>query len=375
MKTTAIMTSGSVCRTRVSGNEITKYIEVEEEGIENGSTKLYYEALHMQERNDSLPDLYPKILKISKDDKFVKVTSEYTFSGYTLSDVLQNEKYNIEYFKRSINIIFNNLFDRLYSHRKDNIKVNETYIFDCYLGRMKTRVYKTIEILEKTGFSDKLKYLLENTCYINGVKYAKIIDYIDYLENDGNLIEKLSILHNTESHHDLILGNVLVKLGKDYVEDFRLIDPRGEKETGENNRNCMYDVGKMLFAIDTYEIIRIFNGKKKRKLYKYDCKTKEKYIFELDITDDLVVKYIKAKEYFWEMLKDNNFYKSVVDEEYLELKFKFSEATMHISDVPCRVIDEKDEEMCICFYLRGLQLLKQFIIDVYGCDLLIQIGD
>ena len=46
----------------------------------------------------------------------------------------------------------------------------------------------------------------------------------------------------------------------------------------------------------------------------------------------------------------------------------FSAACMYIPDIPCRIIDEKIEDLCIAFYVRGIMLLHELMLKIYGKD-------
>ena len=46
----------------------------------------------------------------------------------------------------------------------------------------------------------------------------------------------------------------------------------------------------------------------------------------------------------------------------------FSAACMYIPDIPCRIIDEGIEDLCLVFYARGCMLLHELMLKLYGQD-------
>lgn len=347
-----------------------KEIKKDIQGVENGFSKFYYEIEHIKKNNKVHKDLYPRIYHINDAKDKYTVAMEYCFDGITLADLLRNRNVTQEYVNNSIKYILDDLFDNVY--KKNDGNPNKDYIKDNYTGRIKRRLMglREIEIVNVYGFSNKLYKMMECGFVLNGEYYPPIFEYINFIENDNSLINRLQIEYTTDSHHDLIPGNILVKIDENYksrITDFRLIDPRGEGETGGENRHYTYDIGKLLLGADTLDIFRIFNGKISDKLYRYECIENngivDEFKLEFDTNSPIVEKYNSTTEFIWEYLKN----KAVINESDI-LRFLFSQACMYHPDVPCRIIDESDEEMAICMYLRGTMLIRGFMDYAYGID-------
>ncbi|AMW99779.1 hypothetical protein [Rummeliibacillus stabekisii] len=370
---TIYQVGGSCCDKYIYESDKQMYIkEIKKEisGVDNGFKKLFYEIEHMKKNNEIYEKLYPKIYHINDDKDKYSVAMEYCFDGITLADLLRNNIIEQDYTNNSIKYVLDTLFDTVY---QDNSKSpNKNYIIDNYTGRIKNRLnsLKDIGIVKVYGFSNKLYKMMELGFVLNDEFYPPIFDYINFIEKDNSLLNKLQILNTTDSHHDLIPGNILVKIDENYksrITDFKLIDPRGVGETGSDNRHYTYDIGKLLLGADTLDIFRIFNGKCADKLYQYECvennRMVDEYKLEFDINSPIVKKYDNTTEFIWEYLMSHPRLN-----EYDILRFLFSQACMYHPDVPCRIIDEKDEEIAICMYLRGSMMLRKFMDYVYGSD-------
>ena len=63
-----------------------------------------------------------------------------------------------------------------------------------------------------------------------------------------------------------------------------------------------------------------------------------------------------------------NYSKIANKSEDVELQLMFSVACMYIPDIPCRIIDEEIEELCLIFYARGCMFLHELMLKIYGRD-------
>ena len=360
----------------VDGKEIfIKEIDKKIQGVDNGYKKFFYEIEHMKKYAGT--GLFVPILYIQDNGEKYSVGMENCYGGATLSDLIRNSCVNEQYFKDSFSFVLDQLYERLYSDIF-SLKPAEDYINKCYFNRIIDRItyIKKNNLIEKYGFSNVLPNIIENGCYINGEYYPPLQDYIVYLQADVTLKRCLDILYTCNTHYDLCPLNILVDPDFSYnrILNFKLIDVRGENETGKEYRHFMYDMGKMLLGLDCFDIFRIFNGKIEKVCYNYQIEYRDNNIVDIKFSflpESIIVKrYKMAYEYFWEHMFDRNFYKEQMKDtmDNLKTKFMFSHSMMYHPDIPCRIIYEKDENMAILLYMRGMIMIRKFMEEFYGRD-------
>lgn len=370
--------SGSCCDIVVnSPEELIKKINKSVSGVDNGFKKFYYEIQHVNNESKMFPELYPKILEIRDTPLEYSVKYEFCYCGKTLADLLRNNFYSHSFINKSLEFVINKLFHDYYSISR-NSKPNEDYINICYPNRIEQRldVVRNEEFIKNYGCSDKLIKMMDKGVYINGQYYPSIYKYTDYIKKDKELKKLLNINHNTYSHHDLIPANIVVDTSGNsrHISAFRFIDPRGEQETGVGVRHFMYDMGKMLVGLDTLDIFRIFNGKIEKKLYQLDCLGEKDGVLQFqmgfDLKDSIIKNYKEGSAAFWDIMKKHHYFSDLVGEteENLRLKYLFSFAHMFHPDIPCRIIFEREEEIPVGMYLRGLMVYRTFMDYAYGMD-------
>lgn len=363
---------GSICGKKLENNMLIKFCHINYDGVENGYQKLRHEAEFIKKSNEKNEGLYPNVLFQKQFNEVYEVGYEFLYDGITFADIIQNDCFSMDYLNNSLEYIINELTDKLYLKTLDKTP-DKNYINRFYFDRVKRRLNLTIDICEENNMSTKLKNIILDGVIINGNFYPSIYKYLEILEKDLNLNSKLAIKNSTKSHHDLIPGNILVQIAKNSISSIKLIDPRGDYETGENNRNAMYDLGKLLFGIGGYDILRFFNGKVNSKAYIFEelpqSSNIHSFIYYFDKENAIVQRCTSLRKNFLSFLKKID-YSHLIKEEYILEKILFSEFTMYLSDIPCRVIDEKDEEMCICFLLEGILLLSDYFKLIYKNDFL-----
>ena len=365
---------GSCCNRRVrdlQGKKIfVKEINKNVQGIDNGYRKFKYEVQHM--KNHFNTGLFPQIIYEDDDGQIYSVGMEYCFDGVALSDLIRNESVDIKYFYRSFDYIMEELFERMYLLGKG--EVDRKYLDTCYFDRVTDRLNKIVEynMVQKYGFSNLIYKIMEEGCVINDLYYAPVIDYIAYIKNSVEIRKRLEISYSTQCHYDSCPLNILVDIDlmSERVRDFKLIDVRGEEETGKEKRHLMYDMGKMLLGLDTFDLFRIFNSQNGTFRFNVDNTTKIPQIHFSFIEGTIYERYKLAYEHFWTFMKERNYFAEELneDKENLRLKFLFSQSMMYHPDVPCRIIYEKDEKLAIQMYMRGYMCIKEFLYEVCGCD-------
>lgn len=369
---------GSACSLHIDREHkiLTKMINCKEQGIANGYNKLYYEALHMQEANKH-NSFYPVIRDSYYKEEMFCVDMDFMYDGMCFSDLLLDEEMEQNYINRSLEFILRKLFEEFY--RKKEIRPNISYLQDNYMNR----VFDRISIVQKMIAENKLHYkrlekAIRNGVVINGDYYPGILKYIDFLRSQKEFLREIMIENTYESHHDLIMANIIVDVYKtqQHISDFRLIDPRGEKETGESNRHYMYDMGKMLLGLDCFDLFRRYYNIPKQNKYCFSMQDSidiDSYTLKFNLSDTIIKHYKNAQEKWWDILA------KLEDEEGMSLKekeierkrFLFSFAHMYHPDIACRMIYEGSEELALAFYVRGMMIMRHFVQQVWGCDMLI----
>ena len=368
-----IFEGGSVCKVKYDkrSNCIQKEVEINNEGVNNGYSKLFYEAKHMQQYNlTNTAKLYPEIYEIKGKDNKLVVKMEYLFNGVTLTDLLFNDSIGSKFINKSLSNIIDSLFCGLY-FKKKNIKPNNEYLNINYFDRLATRIEETKRILRRRNDYLKLKNALTEGIYIDSIYYPSVLEYNDYLKKDKHVWNILSILNCTESHQDLIPSNIVVDFSKydDCINSFKLIDPRGEGDTGQDTRHFTYDIGKLLFGLSGFEM---FRRKDNKKYFSLDCKKKDdafnyKFFVKKSAATD---KLNQARDVLLKKLEKNKYeyFESINLVETYKEKILFAEAYCFFADIPCRLINGEDEDTLLCFYIRGMQCLTKFMEKIYGED-------
>ncbi len=368
---------GSCCNIEIESSDVlVKKIQESVSGVENGYKKFYFEVQHIYNESKLFPELYPKIYEIDSSNDKYSVKFEFCFQGKTLADILRNETYDEEYFEKSLEVILDKLFHDYYSIPRES-KPSPNYIIQCYMERIEKRLHVVTakQFRNKYQCSETLVKMIRYGVYINDQYYPSILEYTGYLRKDKELQSKLMITHNTYSHHDLIPANIVVGTDSpEHITAFRLIDPRGEGETGTDVRNFMYDMGKILVGVDTLDIFRIFNGNIAEKLYSLECLDHDddmlRFHFGFHTGHPIVRKYMSAANSFFDIMQRNGYYCDFVGEtpEQLYMKYLFSFANMFHPDIPCRIIFEREESIPIAMYLRGMMVYRAFMDQYYGMD-------
>ena len=371
-----IIKKGSASDIEIDTKEriVKKKISLENEGISNGYTKLFYEMKHMIDFNKRVYDIYPNVYSIKDIDNNLVCTMEYLYDGINFSDLIKDDNISIDTIKKSLNFVLDGLFSNIYL-TKDNVEVNPCYIFDNYINRAKTRLDVTLNLCKNKGY-DSLREIIKNGVILNGIKYPSYYKYLEFIMKDNELLDRLSIKYNTESHQDLIFSNIMVDYNtlNNCIDDFKLIDPRGELETGASNRHFMYDVGKMLFCVNGFDLIRMMFEDNVNNIGSYYAYYDSKhYNIEFEFNDDNVIikKYNATYEAILEYFKNNKYecFDSLELLDNYEVKFLFAESINFIADVACRVNNDNKEEIAMCFYLRGIKTMSDFFVKVYGKDI------
>lgn len=360
-----IQYNGKLCFVK----EIKKNIQ----GVENGFDKFYYEIQHMMKYSGT--GLFPQIYQVDDTKEAYSVIMEYCYNGMTLSDLIRNESADMLCFKKSFNFIMTDLISKLYSKHYD-ISPPEDYLKQCYYNRVTKRLDLILEsdMLTQYGFSKKLYKMMKYGCFINGDFYPPVFKYMEFMEQNEYLKAMLGIQFSCHAHYDLCPMNILV--GYDFetnqIKDYKLIDVRGENDTGIGKRHYMYDMGKMLLGLDAFDPFRIFNGRNDKASYLFEADEKENdiYINFKFSKGTIVGRFKEAQEYFWNFFENHFYFEDVLQDSAsnLKVKFLFSQCMMYHPDIPCRIIYEKNEELALLVYMRGHIMIRYFLESIFGKD-------
>lgn len=365
--------SSSTIEINYKSRVVYKKVMLNNEGINNGYKKLFYEMKHMMEYNKAHKKMFPDVYELKENNNHLIASMEYLYDGITLSDIIKDEKIKYNYLKSSIKYIIDKLFKEFYISKSD-VTPNKNYIFDNYIDRITKRLKLTEEMIVNNNNYQVLDSIIKNGVTLNGEYYYPYSKYLDILKNDLNFLKKISISTNTESHHDLIPTNIIIDYvsGEKSIKDFKLIDPRGELDTGSANRHFMYDMGKFLFGLNGFDLIRMKIDENKKDIYTFKILGINNDIYKIDFNfnecNQIVKRYNFVYNKIFELFHVNryNYFNSIDIIKNYELMFKFAETCNFIADIPCRINNNNNEEIAICFYLRGLSLMRDFIKLVYG---------
>lgn len=359
--------SGSACEVFIdpSKHMVRKRVYYANQGIENGHDKLWYEIEYLLRMNDE-NKFFPKVLNHYYKNGFLNLELEYLYEGESLADLILDEKVSQDYIEKSLMFILNHLFGEFYI--KQNTPPNPAYWQECYLERTRRRISISLELIVSRFPKWKiLKDCIENGIEINGISYASINKYISHLQNDQKIMERLKINGTFCSHHDLIPENILIRRGHNRVSEFKIIDPRGDRETGKGNRHFIYDMGKMMFGLDCYGLFR--RGYHLGEFHDFDFSQISDRTFLLSFNSRSVsVKHlIMAQNIFLREFR-KMYENSAESGSDGRLQLLFSFACMYIPDIPCRMIDEENEKLALIFYARGCMVMHKLFLYIYGED-------
>lgn len=359
--------SGSACEVfiRHESKKILKRVYYTNEGVENGHHKLTHEIQYLRQMNQEC-ELFPRVLSDYYKNDYLYMELEYLFEGESLADLIFDDTVDTEYVERSIECIISRLFKEFYIKRFSEI--NPAYWYDCYIARTIRRLNVSLQLIQEKNLNwSELRGCILHGITINGISYPSAYQYMEYLSSHMEALKNIRPHASYRTHHDLIPENILIQRGSHCVADFKMIDPRGESETGIGNRHFIYDMGKMLFGLDCYGLFRRAYHEEQFKAFRFVRNASFCYELMYNKRDKTVQKLINAQKTFV-----NTYYsccqKTEEGNENSLLQLMFSAACMYIPDIPCRMIDENMEELCIAFYARGCMFLHELMLLLYGCD-------
>ena len=362
--------SGSACNVIVDreNRRVWKRVNRHNQGVENGHDKLWHEAEFVMQQN-LMNEFYPLVKDVCYQDENLVVEYEYLFQGLTMADLIFDSRFSSSYLKQSLENIAHALFSSFYV--KAGLPPNLTYLDNRYFGRLRRRVERSLELIH-TDFQGwtRLKAALTQGVFINKAYYPPIMDYLDYLLGDNQLQRQIMIHNCYNAHHDLIPENIMVDVEENFsaIRGFRLIDPRGDAETGVANRHPMYDMGKMLFGLDCYGLFRRAVQKQDFSNFQYIYHGENRYTL-LFHTDRPIVKRLIYCQHLWmDLLREY----AGVDWPRKQKQYAFAFAFMYHPDIPCRIVAEQNEDLCLLFYLRGMMVLRYCLQIIYGRDPLVE---
>jgi len=365
---------GSVCHVNYDKTNrcIHKEVNINNEGINNGYSKLFYEAKHMQQYNLlNKYKFYPDIYEIKEKNQKLVVKMEYLYQGLTLTDLLLNKNIGNKFIKNSLSNIIDKLFSDLYFTKK-NVFPNNNYLNINYFDRLNNRLETVLKILRKNNNYPRIKSAIQDGIYLNNKYYPTVLEYNRFLQKDKGALQKLIINNCTESHQDLIPSNIVVDYNNQLTEitNFKLIDPRGEGDTGLDTRHFTYDIGKLLFGLNGFELFRRLNLRKNYSLSSEHINNIYHYKFKIN-SNILTDKFMKARNTVLKKIEDNKYkyFDSINLIETYKEKILLAEAYCFFADLPCRLINGDDEEVLLCFYLRGIECLTEVMNLLYGKDM------
>lgn len=267
----------------------------------------------------------PRIFSYSLnfDDTFVKM--EY-YSYHTLHDLFLYS--NLDYidweriFSR-IKFIYND-FSR-YSLKDDRVRDS---LADMY-------IHKTISRMTKLRKIPELSLFMDNSFFINNVKYKPLNKIIEMLPG---VIEKYLINSNEFHiiHGDLCFSNILID---DTFSIIKLIDPRGKFGNHDIYGDQRYELAKILHSIDG----------------KYDYIIKD--MFDLNLSGNNLSFHITKREYD-DIIKMA--FSAMFSKEYNNSKIEIEliESLLFLSMIPLHNENIAHQAAMLC---TGIQILDRCV--------------
>jgi hypothetical protein len=327
--------------------------------VENGSKKLMHEAVHILTRSARIRRFFPNICDFTTSDitKYTRVVMPHYSDYVDLSRLVLDSSISVLHIKQCFTDIFSSLFSDFYEEKR-GINPPGDYVERMFFERAERRIGQVLG--EFRGFSETLNRLIADGFILNGCRVPSLWDVLHSIKANSPAMMRLSINSVHESHHDLIASNILVNFSKVdmALQDFKLIDCRGEGETGEQYRHWFYDLCKAKFFVSGYDLIR-------RDFYKLHLERSGDLIdvtFNFDISHEMTRRYLELDAAFFEIISGALGAAGVVlkDPNWQE-KILFGEGFMFIADIPPRIVDEADENMVLAFYCFGMHLLMRYL--------------
>ena len=267
----------------------------------------------------------PRIFSYSLEYNNTFVSMEY-YSYYTLHELLLYSDIS----KKQWNNIFNKIkficedFSR-YKVSGDNIIKSLEKVY----------IEKTIQRLNKLRENSFFEKYFEQSFYVNGKRYKKLLDIIEILKNElPNILFKIkdfSIIHG-----DLCFSNILVDSDNSFV---KLIDPRGNFGSYDIYGDSRYELAKLFHSIDG----------------KYDYIIEEQ--FDLSIDENGMEYKIKEQKRDFDIYKEFlNVFDKIVKNQRREIEI--IEALLFLSMIPLH--NESLRQQCVML-ATGVEILARHI--------------
>lgn len=218
------------------------------EGVENGITKLAHEIEFLKERNHEKNPHFPLVLQSYISSQLVWYVMPYYHDKallYKIIDRRESCDYQVEHF---LEHLISGLFQKIYL--KDLQKAEEDFILKRHITRVKRRLQQASQmdpLVQKIGQHEEIT--------INQKRLLNWKPLFDLIENQTDLIQKMSPHYYSLTHDDLTIENIL--LDRENMNNFVLIDPRGIQDTGKY-RDYIYDWGKLICTLNGF--VPIKNG-------------------------------------------------------------------------------------------------------------------
>jgi hypothetical protein len=326
--------------------------------VENGSNKLKSEIIHILTRSKEAKKFFPDIYEFtfSEITKFTRVVMPHYFDHVDLSRLILDTSIPIDCVKQCYVEIFSSLFSGFYVEKP--VRAPKDYVNRMFFDRVERRTRQVLD--EFKGFSTTLNQMMENGFVLNDYQVPPLFELLDLIKTKQDVMARLAVNTVYESHHDLIASNILVNFSKAdmALKNFKLIDCRGEGETGYQYRHWFYDLCKAKFFVSGYDLIR----RKFTKLQMRNLNGTINVHLGFDLSNEVTQRYLELNASLFGLIESATGTVDVVlnDPNWKE-KILFGEGLMFLADIPPRIVDEADEEMVLCFYCFGIQLLMQYL--------------
>jgi len=329
---------GEPRRIQKKGNTIIKTAD-------KGKQKLINEVHWILKLPPELKNYFPEITGYDLEHHPVYYEMKY-YPHPTLKTLLLNQAINLEKARDILENILDFMFSQVYSRKR--LTPPPGYIRYCYLRKARARVQAS---RSKSRTFDSLTEV--PNLVINGHEMTNLATLFDQISLDAKFLGKLEPPFLCLTHGDFKLDNMLIDLA---TGNFILIDPRGKSPIGLDVDDPISDLAKLFTSCHGfYDLLH-------EDLFTLTIK-KQRSTMDIQIefgSPQVQANFEKLTSWLLELLSK---YPEIADEDKnWQRRLFFTESMLMIANAPFHLTtDPGSERLAMGLYVRGIQLLNQFL--------------
>ncbi len=351
------ITGGSSAKVYLVKNEAGKEEIIKiafENGAENGNLKLINEAKQLQLSRKALlgtayQDTVPNVKTMYASSDFSYLIIEY-LNYKNLSELVTASESEAEHCIKYLDLIINTLFS---ISSLDRIKMPPQFFENNYTNRARRRLQHISQMSKH--FQNILVY---ESIHINNAAYKNPLNILSEWESDGTIDRFKSCYLGVCISGDPILDNIFVTEDQKII----MIDPRGDVHWDNETPmfDIAYEVGKLYFYFAGWKLIRLENFTLSSSASMIENGAR----FEIELTGELVDKFMKLQNALIPLLYRNQMVMEYVERDWMNdfrLQVLFSSAIHFLSDTYPRLVGQGDhkEDEALAEYLIGTIILNR----------------